>query len=156
MSSKKLIVTLLSVLVVIAAAGGAAYYFLVYSPQSSQTGTTNSPGVTEQLTGNTIQVSVKVDGRTQTRNYTISMQEGLTLFNALTNYANDSSNGFTMQYSTSDYGAYITSINGDTADSSTEYWEFEINGQPAPVGVSAYVVKSGDSIEFKLLLASQQ
>lgn len=47
--------------------------------------------------------------------------------------------------------AYVTAINGSTADSTKkQYWEFDVNGAAATVGAGSYVTKDDDSITWKL------
>ena len=51
---------------------------------------------------------------------------------------------------TSDYGLYVTSVNGITADWSTEcaYWAFYINGEYAQTGVDATDITAGAEYGF--------
>ena len=58
--------------------------------------------------------------------------------------------GFSFTYTNSDYGAFINSVNGYVTDTKKEFWEIMINGKSAEVGMSAYVVQSGDKIELKI------
>lgn len=47
--------------------------------------------------------------------------------------------------------AYVTSINGTSADSAKkQYWEFDVNGTAAAVGAGSYVTKDTDTITWKL------
>jgi hypothetical protein len=46
-------------------------------------------------------------------------------------------------------GEFVSSIDG-TASDSKHFWEFFVNGKSSNVGASTYVLKSGDSIEWKL------
>jgi len=45
-------------------------------------------------------------------------------------------------------GVMVTSLYGTEAQGN-HFWEFMINGAPASLGVSAYVVKEGDRLEFR-------
>ena len=47
-------------------------------------------------------------------------------------------------------GEYVVAINGVTADSSSNYWAFYVNGEAATVGAGSYVTASGDQIEWRL------
>jgi len=46
--------------------------------------------------------------------------------------------------------AFVTSINGVTADSNKEFWSFNINNEPALVGAGSYITKDSDTITWKL------
>lgn len=47
--------------------------------------------------------------------------------------------------------AFVTSINGKSADSKKrEFWELVINGQSSQVGSGNYIIQKGDSILWKL------
>lgn len=59
-------------------------------------------------------------------------------------------NEIPVETETSDFGEFVTSINGVAADSSSEYWAFYVNGELASVGAGAYEAADGDMIEWKL------
>ncbi|OGK28208.1 hypothetical protein A3C28_03385 [Candidatus Roizmanbacteria bacterium RIFCSPHIGHO2_02_FULL_39_9] len=47
--------------------------------------------------------------------------------------------------------AYVIEIDGKKADDAKkEFWSLYINGTIAPVGAGSYVLKNGDSIEWKI------
>ena len=46
-----------------------------------------------------------------------------------------------------DLGIFITGING-VVPLGNQFWEFRVNGQVASVGVSTYICKSGDTLNF--------
>jgi len=46
--------------------------------------------------------------------------------------------------------AFITGINGITANASNEFWSFEVNGEMAAVGAGSYTTKNSDTIVWKL------
>lgn len=54
-----------------------------------------------------------------------------------------------METKTGDYGEYIISIN-DKKQENNYYWNYYINGEYAPVGVSSYKIKENDVYTFKL------
>ena len=54
-----------------------------------------------------------------------------------------------METETGDYGEYIISIN-DKKQENNYYWNYYINGEYAPVGVSSYKIKENDVYTFKL------
>lgn len=51
-----------------------------------------------------------------------------------------------------DYGLYVKSVNGITADYDTDgtYWAFYVNGEYAQTGVDATAITEGDSYSFKV------
>lgn len=60
------------------------------------------------------------------------------------------SSDFTYEGSESDYGLYITSINGITADYNTDgaYWAIYVNGEYGSYGADAQPVADGDTFTF--------
>lgn len=52
----------------------------------------------------------------------------------------------------SEYGLYVTTVNGITADYDTDgtYWAFYINGEYAMTGVDSTAVTEGDNYSFKV------
>jgi len=47
--------------------------------------------------------------------------------------------------------AFVTSINGITADSAKkQFWSFEVNGKAATVGAGSYITTDDDTITWKL------
>jgi len=57
-------------------------------------------------------------------------------------------------FSGQDYGAgmgyFVTEINGIKNDPQTgKYWIYHINGEPAKIGISNYIIKKGDVIEWQ-------
>lgn len=46
--------------------------------------------------------------------------------------------------------AFVTTINGVTANSANQYWAFDINGKAATVGAGSYVTKDSDTITWTL------
>ncbi len=52
----------------------------------------------------------------------------------------------------SDYGLYVKTVNGITADYDTDqtYWAFYINGEYAVTGVDSTPVTAGDTYSFKV------
>mgnify|MGYP000962723660 CR=1 FL=1 len=47
--------------------------------------------------------------------------------------------------------AYVTSVNGVTTDATkNEYWEFDVNGAMATLGVGSYVTKPDDILTLKI------
>ena len=54
-----------------------------------------------------------------------------------------------IETETGDYGEYIISIN-DKKQENNYYWNYYINDEYAPVGVSSYKIKDDDVYTFKL------
>lgn len=79
----------------------------------------------------------------------VTVAEGKTVYDVLLK-ADESDKTLTVTSYTSEYGAYIDSINGITAGTYTEKkwdgWSYKVNGESPSVGVDSYTVKAGDSI----------
>jgi antitoxin component of MazEF toxin-antitoxin module len=58
---------------------------------------------------------------------------------------------FTFEYSDSSFGKFVTAINGIEADSTKQFWELNVNGSPAAVGISDLVLQPGDIVAWKLV-----
>ena len=56
----------------------------------------------------------------------------------------------TVTTKSTSYGDMVTGINGKTADESSEYWAFYVNGKLANEGAGTYKAVKGDKIEWKL------
>jgi hypothetical protein len=54
-----------------------------------------------------------------------------------------------VEYSTSEYGAFVTSINGVTPGEG-HYWALYVDGEYATQGISAYILEENMSVEWKL------
>ncbi|MDO8265521.1 MAG: DUF4430 domain-containing protein, partial [Candidatus Saccharibacteria bacterium] len=50
----------------------------------------------------------------------------------------------------SDFGDFVTGINGNIADSSKNYWSFYVNGAYASEGAGTYKTTDGEKIEWRL------
>lgn len=55
-----------------------------------------------------------------------------------------------ITYDHYDFGNFITSFNGISADPNSQYYEFKVNGASSNVGVSDYSVNNGDQLNFVL------
>ncbi len=56
-----------------------------------------------------------------------------------------------VEISGSGENAFVTSINGRTADSKKhEFWELDANGSQTQVGAGSYIIKNNDKIEWKI------
>ncbi len=93
-------------------------------------------------------VSVTLDGSDEICNKELSVKEGTTLIDAISNGLTEDGG---VVYSDSQYGAYITEICGYSEDPDAgKYWMYTINGESAMVGASDYYPASGDEIVFDL------
>ena len=58
-------------------------------------------------------------------------------------------NDFTYEGSDSDYGFYVETVNGETADSNAgSYWAIYVNGEYGQYGVDEQPVADGDNFKF--------
>jgi len=46
--------------------------------------------------------------------------------------------------------AFVTTINGVTANPKSEYWQLNVDGKSATVGAGSYITKNGETITWKL------
>lgn len=56
----------------------------------------------------------------------------------------------TVESTTYDFGDFVTSIDGQASDGTTNFWAFYVNGEQSQVGASDYQTKNGDVIEWRL------
>ncbi|MBN1331707.1 DUF4430 domain-containing protein [Candidatus Dojkabacteria bacterium] len=132
---------LAAALVIIAALIGLGYYLI--SNSDSDTNDVQEEQQEQQSDiANVFTVPVEI---TDTATYQASVQEGQSAFDALNNLTANSD--FTFEYDEYDFGVMISSIGGVTP-ASNQFWKFQINGEDAPVGVSDYELKEGDSLKF--------
>jgi len=54
-----------------------------------------------------------------------------------------------LEYESYDFGEMVTSIDNQKADKKN-YWAFYVNGNLSQVGANQYMLRDGDSIEWKL------
>lgn len=59
------------------------------------------------------------------------------------------SKGFTFEITNFEFGAFVVAINGMSAGKN-EFWEFKVNGKQSDKGISDYIIKPGDKLEFIL------
>ncbi len=94
-----------------------------------------------------VQLEVNINGTQSVANPSIIKDE--LLIETLKRYNSESST-FKLEYTQYDFGAFVTSLYGTTADSNTEFFSLQINGTESSVGVSDYKVQPGDKITFVL------
>lgn len=117
---KKRIIILAVAIIAITGTIGAGFYFQQPSFLFSQVKTTNS--------GKTISYEGK---------------DGVTALELLGQKTEIKTNG-------TGENAFVTTINGITADSASQYWAFDVNGKAATVGAGSYITKDGDTITWTL------
>mgnify|MGYP003394596286 CR=1 FL=1 len=87
----------------------------------------------------------------QNQEYSLSVKPGATVYDAMSSLALSSQKPFLFESKLySGMGYFIEEINGiknDTAKSI--YWIYYINGEPAKIGVSNYIIKPNDIITWK-------
>lgn len=109
------------------------------------TATAQGAGNTGHPVGRTINASLW----TNDKHYDARVEEGATVYNLMEKLRQTSDFTFAGE----DYaglGFFVESVNG-LEQNSTEgrYWIYYVNGQSANVGVSNYIIKSGDIIEWR-------
>lgn len=57
---------------------------------------------------------------------------------------------YTVVKSGAGVNSFVTSINGVSANPSTQYWAFKIDGKTAIVGAGSYITKNSDTITWEL------
>ena len=80
------------------------------------------------------------------KNYSVKTEEGVNVYNVMKSAEND---GFSFQgkeYPT--LGFFVEGINGVKGEPG-KYWIYYVNGEKAQVGISKYIVKDGDIINWK-------
>jgi len=98
-----------------------------------------------------MQVSISVDPgyKSEAKQYTATITQGVSML-ALMQQLAAINNDFTFQTDNSNFGAYVTTINGVQADSSSEFWNLKINGVDSTVGISDLLPQATDNIIFTL------
>ncbi len=82
--------------------------------------------------------------------YSYDYVEGKSVFDILKELDN-SNEGLVVSYTEDPtFGAYINNINNYEIDTSSQFWEFLVNNEQAPLGISSYIVSPGENIEFKI------
>ncbi len=97
-----------------------------------------------------VTVSLRIEGIDKCLFYgDVTVKADATAYDALLK-ADENDDSLTVVSSASEYGAYITSINGIVAGSYTEKmwdgWSYMVDGASPDVGVDAYKVENGDII----------
>ena len=129
-SNKKIIV---GVAVVVVLAAVFAVIYNVYSPKTTEGAKAYTVEVTDD-TGNTTSYEGTTDAE-----YLSELMDELA-----------AAEDFSYDGYESDYGLYITTINGLLADYDTDgaYWSIYVNGEYGMYGADSQVVTDGDSFSF--------
>ena len=125
-------------------------YFIFANSKNSKLSPT--PGVGEMKSETVIQKDAAENEVTllvQNKTYTIEIKAGNTVYDAMTTL--EDTKGINFAFHAKEYsslGNFVDEINGIKGTPS-KYWIYYINGKEASVGVSKYVLKSGDVISWK-------
>lgn len=100
---------------------------------------------TETDVGNPLTVSLTV----LKHRYLTNFEIGETLFDLMNKLKSDTKEPFIFNYKEhSGLGIFVTEING-VSESPGKYWLYYVNNKEASVGVRDYILKAGDSIEWR-------
>ena len=94
--------------------------------------------------------NTKVSLTVQEKKYETEIKEGSTVFEAMKKIQDESSstNPFSFKYKENPgLGSFVTEIN-NIVGSPGKYWIYYVNGNKASVGVSTYLLKEGDIINW--------
>ena len=81
--------------------------------------------------------------------YDVLVPEGSSVYDVMTIASRETDFGFNGKESES-LGFFVEEIMGISSDPATgTYWTYYVNGEMAQVGVSDYVLRSGDTVEWK-------
>lgn len=83
----------------------------------------------------------------EVKEYELDVHDGESAFDVLKELQRTSED-FSFAFSESDFGAYITGVNGYSPDASTHFWKVVVNGEDSQVGVSDLMLEEGDTLEF--------
>lgn len=57
-------------------------------------------------------------------------------------------NAAVVKYSSSEFGAFVSEING-IVNTDSEYWLYSVNGEDAAVAADKYITKDGDKVKWE-------
>ncbi len=133
-----LIVAILAIIL-----GGVGVFALTSGPDESEATNTQTEQVAsddaaDESTGSET-VDSSEDGKVVT--YTgVAGEDALTTLRGLAEVVTEDS----------DFGAFVTTINGIEADSNSEFWAFYVDGKQASVGADSFEAEGGEEIEWRL------
>ncbi len=141
--SKVLWIAVAVVLVIAAAA-------IIILPKLGNANEPAAPTVSDSNAADTVTYSIEVTLSKEEVVYSgeVTAEEGESLFDVMVeNITQDGG----VEYSDGAYGAYITSICGNSENAAESmYWTFTINGESSMVGASECYPADGDEVVFDL------
>jgi len=85
----------------------------------------------------------------QNKTYIIQIKNGNTVYDAMNILENTKESNFTFNYKEyPSLGIFVDSIN-NVKGTPNKYWIYYVNSKEASIGVSKYVLKSGDIVSWK-------
>ncbi len=108
---------------------------------TGQNNTSEVPAQTEEVQAEAVQQQAEISANGRAVGY--AGVSGETALKTLRNLVE-------VEVETSEFGEFVTSINGLAANSDSEYWAFYVNGEPATTGAGSYQSEEGDEIQWRL------
>lgn len=132
-SMKKMNLLFLTILGVLTISGCATN-----TPETKST-SSNESSTSQAIAQTTATIVMTVDGK-EVENKEVSFNEGDVLYDVMT-----------ANFEIEDQDGFINSIDGQAQDESAgKYWMYDLNGEMALEGAKDLVLKSGDTVLFKL------
>ena len=132
-SMKKINLLFLTILGVLTISGCATN-----TPETKST-SSNESSTSQAIAQTTATIVITVDGK-EVENKEVSFNEGDVLYDVMT-----------ANFEIEDQDGFINSIDGQAQDESAgKYWMYDLNGEMALEGAKDLVLKSGDTVLFKL------
>ena len=132
-SMKKMNLLFLTILGVLTISGCATN-----TPETKST-SSNESSTSQAIAQTTATIVITVDGK-EVENKEVSFNEGDVLYDVMT-----------ANFEIEDQDGFINSIDGQAQDESAgKYWMYDLNGEMALEGAKDLVLKSGDTVLFKL------
>lgn len=132
-SMKKMNLLFLTILGVLTISGCATN-----TPETKST-SSNESSTSQAIAQTTATIVITVDGK-EVENKEVSFNEGDVLYDVMA-----------ANFEIKDQEGFINSIDGQSQDESAgKYWMYDLNGEMALEGAKDLVLKSGDTVLFKL------
>lgn len=132
-SMKKMNLLFLTILGVLTISGCATN-----TPETKST-SSNESSTSQAIAQTTATIVITVDGK-EVENKEVSFNEGDVLYDVMA-----------ANFEIEDQDGFINSIDGQSQDESAgKYWMYDLNGEMALEGAKDLVLKSGDTVLFKL------
>ena len=81
----------------------------------------------------------------------IPLEEGESLFDVVKSTTEENNIPLGFKDFGGELGVFIESINGVPDGTSSKWWQYFVDNKYGEIGVSSYIVKPGDVIEFKFI-----